>query len=378
MKISIIQGAFLPVPPVLGGAVEKMWYALAHEFVRRGNEIVYISRTFEGMQVEERKEGIHHKRVSGYNTPASIVQLKVLDLLYTIRALQEVPPDSDIVVTNTFWAPVLLSSRLKKRCFVDVQRMPKGQMRFYNKAGRLRANSTPVVSAICNELPKEQHSRVVFVPNPLPFQDLPQVNPAEKKPVLLYVGRVHPEKGLQLLIKAFKKLEGTWKLKIVGPWETSAGGGGTAYLKVLKELAAGHAIEFCGPVNDITCLNRYYAEASVFIYPSLAEKGETFGLAPLEAMAWGCVPVVSNLACFQDFICPGKNGLVFDHRSTNAADYLRDAIEKLIKDADLREELAFKSLLVRESHSVSFIASKFLQEFEEQAGQQLLHKQVSV
>jgi hypothetical protein len=26
MKITIIQGAFLPVPPLLGGGVEKMWF----------------------------------------------------------------------------------------------------------------------------------------------------------------------------------------------------------------------------------------------------------------------------------------------------------------------------------------------------------------
>jgi hypothetical protein len=36
MKITIVLGAFLPVPPVMGGAVEKSWFALArhHHFTR--------------------------------------------------------------------------------------------------------------------------------------------------------------------------------------------------------------------------------------------------------------------------------------------------------------------------------------------------------
>jgi hypothetical protein len=33
MNISILQGAFLPVPPKRGGAIEKSWQALAEAFV---------------------------------------------------------------------------------------------------------------------------------------------------------------------------------------------------------------------------------------------------------------------------------------------------------------------------------------------------------
>ena len=44
MKITIVLGAFFPVPPLLGGAVEKVWFALGPEFVRRGHEVVQISR----------------------------------------------------------------------------------------------------------------------------------------------------------------------------------------------------------------------------------------------------------------------------------------------------------------------------------------------
>ena len=364
MKITILQGAFLPVPPQLGGAVEKMWFALGKEFARRGHNVVQVSRAYAAMPAEEWIDGVLHKRVGGYATPTSGVLLKWLDLRYTLRARSAVPPDSDIVITNTFWAPMLLAKHLRRRCMPDVARMPKGQMRFYAAAARLRANSTPVAEAIRQELPASQHARVVMIPNPLPFHEPPTLDLAAKKPVLLYTGRIHAEKGLDLLIQAFQLLKTDWKLQIVGPSEVQAGGSGPAYLESLQRLAAGANVEFTGPLYDAEKLSQRYAEAAIFVYPSVAEQGETFGLAPLEAMAWGCAPVVSDLACFHDFIRPEHNGLVFNHRHPDAVGLLAAAIARLQQDAGLRAALSTQALAVRQSHATSFIAAEFLREFE--------------
>jgi glycosyltransferase involved in cell wall biosynthesis len=374
LKIIILQGAFLPVPPKMGGAVEKMWFALGKHFAAQGHEVVQVSRTYADMPIEEWIDGVLHRRVQGHATPSSGLRLKWLDLLYTLRSRSVIPVDADIVVANTFWAPIVLPAVLRRRCIPDVQRMPKGQMRFYSQAARLRANSTPVVEAICRELPANQHHRVVLIPNPLPFQNPPPLDLGAKKRVLLYAGRVHVEKGLELLLQAFKTLSTDWKLQIVGPAETSAGGSGTAYLESLKQLAKGINVEFTGPVYDMELLNQYYSEAAVFVYPSIAEQGETFGLAPLEAMAWGCVPIVSNLACFHDFIEHERNGLVFDHRRADAISLLGKAIERLLTDWGFRTELAQQALAVRESHSISFIASQFILEFERTISEQVSTK----
>jgi glycosyltransferase involved in cell wall biosynthesis len=364
LKITILQGAFLPVPPSLGGAVEKMWLALGKEFVRAGHEVVHISRCYEGFPDTEQLDGVLHQRVRGYDTPSSGIYLKWLDFLYTLRARAVIPTDSGIVVTNTFWAPLLLSGPLKRRSLVDVGRIPKGQMRWYKQVARLRANSTPVAEAICRELPADEHRRMVMIPNPLPFANPPNVALASKQHILLYAGRVHPEKGLNLLVYAFKQLSPGWRLRIVGPWEVAAGGGGEAYLRTLQKLAKGQAVEFTGPIFDMQVLNTYYAEAAVFVYPSIAEQGETFGLAPLEAMAWGCVPVVSALACFRDFIEPGINGLIFDHRHPQAVEKLAEKLRQLQQNANLRNTLAEQALCVHKTHSTSRIAADFLAEFE--------------
>ncbi len=378
MKITIIQGAFLPIPPVLGGGTEKMWYALAVDFARRGHEVVYISRTYPGLPKEEWLEGVLHKRVKGYDWPATIFLIKWLDFWYSLRARSVVPADSDVVVTNTFWAPLLLSSYLRKRCLVDVARMPKGQMKLYNSAGRLRANSSPVAKAIYNELPADQHRRVVMIPNPLPYQDLPGLDLCNKEALILYTGRLHPEKGLHLLIEAYKALHTDWQLKIVGPWEKAAGGGGEKYLQYLKSLAGSKNVEFTGAIHDTEQLNKYYAAASIFVYPSVAEKGETFGLSPLEAMSWGSVPIVSALDCFKDFITHQRNGLIFDHRSTEAVGLLKTALEELILNRDDRHQMAKAGLQVRKSHATSFISLQFLEAFEQIVQEQSLAKPILI
>ena len=374
MKITIIQGAFLPVPPVQGGAVEKIWYRMGQEFAALGHEVVHIGRSHADLLASETFCGVNYIRIPGYDTPASIIKLKWLDLLYSIRAVKEIPKDADIVITNTFWSPVLLSPKLREKLCVSVERLPKGQMWLYKHAPILRANSTPVAEAIRRELPSNQHQRVVTIPNPLPFHQLPAIDFSEKKRVLLYVGRLHPEKGIELLIKSFKTLNADWKLRIVGPSDVSTGGGGTPYLESLKRLAGEANIEFTGPVFDMNLLNQFYAEASIFVYPSVAEKGETFGLAPLEAMAWGCVPVISNLSCFRDFIDNEANGLIFDHQSNDAVNLLSLQIDRLQRETNFRYKLAQQALQVRQSHSIAFVASQFINKFERNTDERSMHK----
>ena len=364
MKITILQGAFLPVPPILGGAVEKRWFRLGKEFAAMGHEVLHLSRQHESLPGQERIDGVQHRRVRGFQQPRSLLWLKTLDLLYSSRACRQVPPDSDVVVTNTFASPLLLSGDLKKRAFVDVARMPRGQCRLYDQAGRLRANSTPVAQAILAEISHTSKHCISLIPNPLPFDPPKRVNLSEKQNRVLYCGRIHPEKGLELLVHAARLLPVDWSIDIVGPWEVSQGGGGQAYLESLKEIARASPVTFHDPVFNSDKLADYYHKAAIFAYPSIDQRGETFGLAPLEAMAWGCAPVVSDLACFRDYITHHANGLVFDHRPADAAQRLGETLLELCQNHRLRHSLATQASRVGESHHPRSIAEAFLADFE--------------
>jgi glycosyltransferase involved in cell wall biosynthesis len=368
VKIVILQGAFLPVPPLMGGAVEKMWFILGQKFSARGHQVTHISRRFKHLPTKDLIDNVQHIRVAGYETPSSLILLKLLDAIYTIRAMQAVPKDADIVVTNTFWAPIFLPLVTRAKVYVDVARMPKGQMCFYQKA-HLRANSNPVATAIRAELPSALHHQVSMVPNPLPYQAtiIEQLNYSDfsnKKHVILFCGRVHPEKGIELLTETIQALPDDWILKIVGPYKIAEGGGGEEYLRLLKRIFNSPKVQFIEPIYDVNKLNLLYKEASIFVYPSIAEKGETFGLAPLEAMAWSAVPVVSDLNCFKDFIFHGKNGLIFDHSSEGAGGQLKECVLDLIHNHQKLVQLANEASKVNISHSPDNIADLFIADFK--------------
>ena len=380
MKITIVLGAFLPVPPIMGGAVEKVWFALGQEFAQRGHEVVLVSRALPELPRSETRDGVRHLRVRGFDTPRSLLWLKFLDLIYSIRTMSILSairtdsscgePAADIIVTNTFWLPILLRNSKRGQVYVHVARYPKGQMRFYGNAARLQAPSRAVARAVAAEAPKLAQ-KITVIPYPTP-RSTGEIEPppfAEREKTILFVGRAHSEKGVHLLVAAFANAARTifadWKLVIIGPTEKKYGGGGGPYLAALARTAeqAQDKIIFRGPLFDPIALESEFRSARLFVYPSLAEKGESFGLAPLEAMAHRCAVLVSNLDCFHDFICEGETGFVFDHRAANPADALREKIESALADETLLARVAEAGYRKSAEYSLPCIADQFLNDF---------------
>jgi glycosyltransferase involved in cell wall biosynthesis len=347
-----------------------VWFTLAQEFARRGHEVVQVSRAVPQFPREETIEGVRHLRVRGHDTPRSLFLLKFLDLLYSLRTIS-ILPKSDIIVTNTFWLPFLLRNSKRGRVYVHVARYPKGQMRFYGSAARLQAPSHAVARAIADEAPNLA-GKIAVIPYPAPGSTIEREPPLviEREKTIIFVGRVHPEKGIDLLVEAFAEGARTvfaeWKLMIVGPTDAKHGGGGDAYLVDLLDLAAGaeDKVVFRGPVFDQTALEETFRAARLFVYPSLAERGESFGLAPLEAMAHGCAVLVSDLACFHDFIRGGETGFIFNHRSSNPTQALREKIENVIVDPTLLSTVAHAGYRQSAEYSLAHVAENFLDDFK--------------
>jgi glycogen(starch) synthase len=110
-------------------------------------------------------------------------------------------------------------------------------------------------------------------------------------PELLFVGRLHPEKGPELVLQALASLVRSGvdaRLRVAGAAYTEAYG---ASLRALaSELAVSERVEWLGAVRR-EGLPALYARASVFVFVSRTET-EGMGLTWLEAMACG-VPVVA-------------------------------------------------------------------------------------
>ncbi len=361
MKITIVLGAFFPVPPIMGGAVEKVWFALGQEFARRGHEVVQISRTHPSLPNTEKIGGVTHLRVRGSDQPRSLVRLKFLDLIYSLR-VRRILPKADILVTNTFWLPIIERTTKRGLVYVHVQRGPKGQMRCYAHVARLLAVSRAIADAILAQAP-QLRAKVRVIPNPVPFR-IENISKAARSRTVLFVGRVHPEKGIELLVRAFGKLPpevlSDWKLVIVGPHETHLGGGGNDFLHKMQQL--GGQVEWRGAIFDEAELTAQYRSAKIFAYPSLAETGEAFPVAPIEAMANGCVPLVSNLDCFRDYIEDGVTGFVFDHRG--GVDALADRLGHMLRlDSDEFGKIGDAARVKAAEFALEPIAQRYLDDF---------------
>ena len=237
----------------------------------------------------------------------------------------------------------------------------------YGKAARLQVPSQSVADAVIAELRPGDDARVKCIPYPLPFS-MPHPVPLDARPKrVLFAGRIHPEKGVHYLIEAWKSLpislQNEWTLRLIGPWRKEQGGAGKQFLEQMIH-SGGKNIEVLDPVFSEEELIKQYQSAQIFVYPSMARKGETFGLAVLEAMACGCVPLVSSLPCFGDFIRPGKNGFTFDSQKDPVADELTRALNSLLGYTDL-SVLSDSAIMRASQYHLDIIADRFLKDFAE-------------
>ncbi len=370
MKITIATGPWLPVPALQGGAIPRLWQGLAEEFARRGNDVCILARSFPGQPDQEAINGVRFLRFGGYQQSLSIKKDLAKDFIYAVRAVGRLPK-ADILVTNAFWLPVLAAffRRDAGKIVVNANRFPKGQFRLYSGAARIAAASTAIRDAITEQTPSMSARTKVF-PNPIDTNLLkpPQLGRGlSEQKTLLFVGRLHPEKGAHLLVEVFGRLAARhtdWRLRLVGPIAENQGGGGAEYQKRLLDLANRLPVEFTGPVFDPAQLAAVYSNADLFCYPSLAEKGEALPVAPLEAMATGLAPIVSDLTCFQDYVCDGESGFYFNHRAADPISELTSRLEKAMNDWQGTLTVGENAALAASQFSYEKVADAYLADFQ--------------
>jgi glycosyltransferase involved in cell wall biosynthesis len=349
MKLTIVSGFFLPIPPLRGGAMEKIWFRLGQEFAAAGHQVTHVSRTWPDLPDRGAIAGVEHWRVQGFDHTSDLKKNLIRDFFWGLRVGWALPP-ADVVLCNTISLPVWLPWLKPSAGIVTVVlgRAPKGQLRWYGRIRRLYALSGALAAQARAEYPPIA-ARTFIMWCPIDWSLHAAAARQTGTPVVIgYIGRIHPEKGIDLLLQAAVRLAErrdlpAWRLELVGPIQVAAGGAGPEFVAGLEArhgASLGNRLSFSGPEFDPAKLAERYGRMDVFCYPSIAEQGETFGVAVAEAMAAGCAPVVSALACFGDFVTDGSNGRIFDHRGPAAVEQLAGILAELVADPLRRRQLA--------------------------------------
>jgi len=130
---------------------------------------------------------------------------------------------------------------------------------------------------------------IAVIPHGIDVPALPAHQAAKAGRTLLFLSRIHPKKGIDRLLHAWRQLESThpdWRLVI-------AGGGESAHEREAQELAVGlgvQRVEFPGPLYGEAKTSAYLS-ADLFVLPT---HSENFGVVVAEALAHGCPAIVSH------------------------------------------------------------------------------------
>ena len=171
--------------------------------------------------------------------------------------------------------------------------------------------------------------------------------------VVLFLGRVSWEKGIDRLIRAMFLLP---RCTLV-----IAGNEDSAYGQQMRDLAAqlsvGGRVLFVGPVHGadkLTLLSR----AKMLVLPSYSEN---FGNVVLEAMAVGCPVVVTEEVGAADVVRESGCGVV----SGGAPEDLASSIRAILSDRNLREKMGESGrLAVSERYAWHMAAKKMIEVYQ--------------
>ena len=155
--------------------------------------------------------------------------------------------------------------------------------------------------------------------------------PSRDSLVIGYIGRLVPEKGIDVLLEAVAPLKGPWELRILG-----SGPDAERLEKMAQWLGILPRVTFDLPVPS-TQMPHYYAGLDVLVLPSRTRPNwkEQFGRVLIEAMACNVIVIGARSGAISEVI--GDAGLTF--AEADPAD-LRTQLQKILENPDLRKSLA--------------------------------------
>lgn len=239
---------------------------------------------------------------------------------------------------------------------------PKGRYRLVSRLGhyydlkyyRHADYWVGISKGICDHLIKGgmPASRVVHIPN---FADEAEVSPLPRdsfntpvdRPLLLAAGRLHINKGFDVLLRALSEIPDVYL------WLAGSGPEEKSLKKICDDLNLNERVRFLGWRTDVTALMR---TADLFVCPS---RHEGLGSIVMESWAHGCPIVATDSQGPGEVIADGQTGLL---TPVDQVEPLVKALRRLIDSSEYRQGLAASAY---DHYHKNFSKSVILSQYEQ-------------
>jgi glycosyltransferase involved in cell wall biosynthesis len=377
MKIGIITPADLPVPAVHGGAIETLISNFIKENEKQGLHELVVYSKYNEIAFHESKnfsKTIFHWVKNSWHYIIINFLFRLLrkigitstshDVRIVYQFIKKDHPDVILVEGNPAYVKYL-KKRLDPGCrilFHIHALLNDGKYKYLNDAFefsdeifvvseyiksnllerfQVNINKVKVVYNCANEIYfnyKVQEDDLVSMKNRLGIglNDF----------VLIFAGRLVPEKGLLELVKACKLLKNriTFKLLIAGSFGSDFGKT-NSLPDPFKEVIQAEILDnetnfrFCGYISNDR-LVEYYCCADLAIFPSVTE--EAAGLVAIEAMALSLPIIYSNRGGIPEYVS-AECGIMVDMKDKNCIEQIAGAILTLHDDHEIRKGMSSAS-----------------------------------
>jgi glycogen synthase len=320
-------------PPRIIGGLARVVAELSKQLVKQGCEVHVVTADHPGAPEHQDDSGVFVHRVKTQTdwTPDFLTWVKQLNfglLQYAIELHRKTPFDvvhaHDWMVADAAWVmkkgfgvPLISTIHATEAGRMhglhnDLQRyISQVEWRLTFESWEVIVNSQHMLRELQNQF-KMPPDKITIIPNGIdPDQFDFEFDPgpmrrqfaSEHQKIVLFVGRMVREKGVQVLLQAAQSILAA----VPGTQFLLVGTG--YYLDELKALAGNlgiqHNVHFLGYVTDHDLL-RLYKCADVVVIPSLYEP---FGIVALEGMAAQVPVVTSDTGGLIDFVEHNQTGL---------------------------------------------------------------------
>lgn len=339
MKIAIIGSKGLPATY---GGVENVVENLSKNYVKLGHEVTVYSRRYYS-NVDEKCfdyngvnviniRGIKSKRLDVLShslVAAILVSFKKYDVI----AFHSTVPGFFCVIPRLFGKKVFVHSHGLEIFGYKWHRFDKFIMKILVRLSSPFITGFSTVSYTQVDLCKKYYNRLPkLIPNGI--NNYKMIDNFDKKKQILFVGRIVPDKGVDILIDAFNKIcldFPDYKLVIVGEESYST----EFYKTLLDKASTNENIVFYGSAYK-NKLIKLYKESALVVIPSLIE---SFSYVLLESLMYNGVVICSDIDQFKYL----ANGYVLFFKSMSVED-LSEKLKNVFKNEELYNNMRSKSL----------------------------------